>query len=123
MGNCGRQSSKAQAISEGEEDTEINLAVVLVGLKVELEVRRVQHPGDVVAVALGIKHMGGEDGEALGLEGIGPVEEGGHHVEGDEEAEECVEDGEGRVGHGGSGEGRGCGPIEAEGAEAEAIEA
>lgn len=123
MGNCGRQSSKAQAISEGEEHAEIDLAVVLIGIKVELEVLLIQNPGDVVVVPLGIKDMGREDGEALGLKGIGPVVEGGHHVQDDEEAEEGVEDGEGRVGHGGSGEGRGSGPIEAEGAEAEAIEA
>lgn len=36
MANSGRKSRKAQAIREGEEDTQINLAIVLVGVKIEL---------------------------------------------------------------------------------------
>lgn len=123
MGNSGHQSSKAPAISEGEEHTKIDLAVVLIGAKVKLEVLLIQHPGDVVAVPSRIKHMRGEDGEPLGLIGIGPVEERGHHVDDDEEAEEDVEDGEGRVRHRGSREAGGSSPVEAEGTETKAMEA
>jgi hypothetical protein len=123
VGQGGRERREAEAVGEGEEDAQIDLAGTVVAGLVELEGLRVEHLVHVVPAAVGHEHVGGDDGEALGAVRVGPVGDGHDHVDDEEEAGHDVHDGERRRGQRRAQEPGDGGPVQAEGAHAEAVHA
>lgn len=123
VGEGGGQRGEAEAVGEGEEDAEVDLAGAVVAGLAELEGRRVEHLVHVVPAAVGHEHVGGDDGEALGAVRVGPVGHGHDHVDDDEEAGHDVGDGERRRRQRRAQETGHSSPVQAEGTHAEAVDA
>ena len=123
VGQRGRQRREAEAVGEGEEDAEVDLAGAVVAGLAELERGRVQHLVHVVPAAVGHEHVGGDDGEPPGAVRVAPVGEGNDHVDDEEEAGHDVDDGERRRRQRRSEEPGHGGPVQAERADAEAVDA
>ena len=58
---------------EGEENTEINLAVTIVSIIINGQSFKVHYPCDVVFMAGRVIHLGGDDRELLSIKNINPV--------------------------------------------------
>lgn len=123
MGNGRCQRSEAQPVRDGKEDTEIELAVIIVLVQVDVKRLGVENAGDVVAAARPVIRLVGHDRELLGVEDVAPIEDREGHVDNEDEPHEHVDDGEGRGGERRAQEGDDGVPVEGECTDPHAAEA
>ena len=119
----GGYGGEAEAIGYGEEQAEVDLPLLGVGVHVDLEAV-VDDGGDVVELPSAREEVGGEDGEGAGVVEVEPpVADGQYDVDEEHEADEDVDDGEeGR--HERALQERGDhGPVQRERADADAVHA
>lgn len=116
-------SSKTNAIGEGKKHAEIYSPLLLVGRHVNLKLV-IHNGGNVINLTLGIKQMRGKYWEVFGIVEIGlPVSNWKHNVDDHKVADGNIDNGEEGADEGAV-EVRGDdGPVEREGAEAEAAHA
>ena len=90
----GGDGGEAEAVGDGEEQTEVDLPLLRVGVHVDLE-PVVDDGGDVVELAGAGEEVGGVDGEGAGVvEAQAPVAGGHDDVDEEDEADVDVDDGE-----------------------------
>ncbi|THU58213.1 hypothetical protein C4D60_Mb03t11790 [Musa balbisiana] len=108
-----RERGKADAVGHCEECAQVERTILLVGLDVEVEVG-VYDAGDVVALPGGCEEAIGEDGEGFGVVEVEPVRSGRDDIHDERKASRDIGSGKPRAGQGAA---------EADGADAEAMEA
>lgn len=117
-----RERGKADAVGHCEECAQVERTILLVGLDVEVEVG-VYDAGDVVALPGGCEEAIGEDGEGLGVVEVEPVRSGRDDIHDERKASRDIGSGKPRAGQGAAEVGGDGGPVQADGADAEAMEA
>ena len=104
VGESGGNGGESKAVCEREEHTQVEMALLLVGGHVYLEL--------VVAASIGGEEVRGEDGEVFGVVEVEtPVAQWDDEVDDDDEADEDVDDGKERADEGAEEEGGNGGPI------------
>jgi hypothetical protein len=123
MSDGGGNGGEAEAVTECKEHAEADFAVLTISVQVKL--KPVVHDRlDVVAAAVGHEQVRGEDGERLGAVQVEPPVRCRHdHVDEEHVAKEDVGGSEEGRDEGAEEEGGDGGPVEREGAEAEAAHA
>ena len=113
MRDGGGQGGEAQAVVHGEERAEVELAVAVVARDVKVEGRLVEDARDVECSASGVKSVGGDERELLGVVDVVPVHDRGNDIAEEDKPDKDVDNGKARRGQRTAEEGSDSAPVEA----------
>lgn len=122
MRQSSSESSKANTIGHGKEGAKVEGAFLFISINIQLEVG-IYNRRCLVPLAGGIKEMGGENGEGLGLVHIEPICGGYQDVHNDHIAGSNIGRGKPGAGQGTSKVGGHRRPVQGKGANTHPIEA
>lgn len=96
MRNGSGERTEAESIEQGKHHTQVELAVVIVSIKIDIKVLLVENTGNVIGMTSHVKGLGGVEGELLRIISVAPVKDRQNNVQEDEESSKEVGYGEKR---------------------------